>query len=1051
MYPITESYLPNGDILGTNPSRPVHTVNEGTDEYQKLCMDALLKEIDIAGFVKPYLSSVDMNVRGNFQKHFGPASGKNVGVPDSDEETLDSFGTSKPRNNKGTKDPAVQRIVEYAAIIGRLLYVDICQDDFLSGEGRKFSEHIQFARDCYGSNKARFPSFSVAILPLREGSRVNRHRDLENCPNLPSTLIVSEILFHEGTWYRVSLIFYSRKSISDFIIRRGAMSEVTSKVDRWIGGIADYQKPWCDTQDFVRNGVGDLGFHVIVEKKTRLVVGLGLRSRPAIDKQGTFLSPIVCAIASLMKETDIQFSTEFFELISLVTYLNNLFVASVALNMMQSCWSRDQALPGGIVEYTLTLMKRITGCITGGPGRRCQNWMNRPIPRLCFRRNASLYRDYYRSHRSVERSGNRGQLNATDKRKNMQALVGKLSKEVIYGSEFSVSHVVWVMALFGILPSFYLDYAVVASKVNQNNISQKKTKKADKAPLLRRYLSSASTTSECRARLQTILKGVRQYLCARMGNQEVTESDAENVLCESSRAMKAEDIIMPGYSVFRKTPFIPEEARAYIAGDGWCSATPWLMNGDDWDPTNDPDVTLLGVVYSPLFDAEHMASGGYIQRTRGLDDSPDMKDLNALPRSPIWDPTVSNESEEMLSKFDVGRKSEKSTEFAELSFDTSEFVGRFPTLMTNLKIACAHHYGKPNNNKDFMNRINKIPELALLISSRLDGVDGRLTTKRKATQLPEPEEPKQHKSVRFADNLSISETKPAKTKGSRIVTLLVTQPSLNLGVDNLLPRSTGTAWNMCSHRILNGITYRLVVSETQSREVMLNSFGGYKTTDELLAGAHGVRQWSTPHNDAQLAINLSFPSGMPPIARFKTTQSKRRNSQSEPNISLVQSINGCRVESEHLMGASNGCRLFDRLALTLEGVLAPDGFWYFRTKDLAVQHAMLHVICSVGTPEFYERLRRRTLRAAQAPREETGGFFVVAYTVVGCCPTPQGTVGYFLIAENARPVAGLTSPRLYFGFPDRSYAESLVRDGSKNLVTGKKKRHDKTVLFVRVM
>ena len=57
--------------------------------YRKLDMEARLAEIDIKGFVKPYLTSADMNVRGNIQKHFGPASGKNVGVPDSDKETLD--------------------------------------------------------------------------------------------------------------------------------------------------------------------------------------------------------------------------------------------------------------------------------------------------------------------------------------------------------------------------------------------------------------------------------------------------------------------------------------------------------------------------------------------------------------------------------------------------------------------------------------------------------------------------------------------------------------------------------------------------------------------------------------------------------------------------------------------------------------------------------------------------------------------------------------------------------------------------------------------------
>ena len=543
-----------------------------------------------------------------------------------------------------------------------------------------------------------------------------------------------------------------------------------------------------------------------------------------------------------------------------------------------------------------------------------------------------------------------------------------------------------------------------------------------------------------------------------MENPNITESDAENVLCESSRGMRAEDIIMPGFSVFRKISYIPTEEREYISGDGWCSATPWLHmpDGGDWDPAEHPDPKLLSVVYSPLFDAEHMASGGYINTKRGSPDSLGFGDIPDLPRSPVWDTTVADDSMEMLSKFDVGRKSEKSMEFVELSFDTVEFADRYPHLMDKLRIACAHHYGKPNNNKDYMDRINRIPELLQLISSRMRVTVSDVASKRKAVQVPDSREPnpmaKRTKSVRFSESISIQEPRaPSKSgtkkrvpasKGIMVMDPLVSKPCLT---------AEGTAWSICSNRIHNGITYRLLVSETQSREVMMDSFNGYKTTEELIAVANGVRQWCTPHNDAQVAINMSAPVGTPQIARFKVTQSKRRHSPGEPNISVVNSTYGCRVTSEHLMGPSNGCRLFESLALTLGGVLADDGFWYFRNKDLAVQHAMMHVVCSVGTPKFYERLRKRTLRDALATTESSGGFVVVGYTVIGGRNTPQGTVGYFMIAENLKPVDGQI-PRLYFGFPNRAHAESLSGIGTgKQVTAGKRKRSDKSVLFLRML
>ena len=581
-------------------------------------MEEILSEMDIESFVKSHVPSSSLNARGNTQKHFGPAGGQNVGKHDSDEETLSSFGTTKPRNNKGTEDPRVKRICELAADVGKLMQVDLCQDDFLSGKGSIYSEHIKFAQESYGSKKARFPSFSLAILPLREGSRVNRHRDQENCLNLTSTLIISVIIFMDGTWYRVSLIFYSRKSISDFVIRRRAMSEVTGKVDRWLQETEPYQLPWHDTRNFAMSAVGCLGFPVIVDVKTFKVVGLGLRSKPLMDKQGTFLSPIVCALANLMREKEVQFSTELFELLSIVTYLNNLFVASVALNMMQSCWDRSQSvhMPSGLVQYTLSLVKRITGCITGGPGRRCQTFVTRPLPFRYIRANAKLYRDICYSWHSRRRSGGEGwnPSSNTQMRKNFQTLVVSLARAVHYGAVFSVSHVVWCMCLLGILPSYLLDYAVMSTRVTQNKPNSTRVMRASRSPHMDIYLKAgASHGVEGRSgKLETILKSICSYLCALLGNV-VTLANAENAVCEASRASIVEDIIMPGYSLFRRASLVPDHQRN-PPNERWYCATPWITGGIEYDyaSTLPPPVEKIQMVYSSLFDAEDSAIGGYI-------------------------------------------------------------------------------------------------------------------------------------------------------------------------------------------------------------------------------------------------------------------------------------------------------------------------------------------------------------------------------------------------------------------------------------------------------
>jgi hypothetical protein len=260
-------------------------------------------------------------------------------------------------------------------------------------------------------------------------------------------------------------------------------------------------------------------------------------------------------------------------------------------------------------------------------------------------------------------------------------------------------------------------------------------------------------------------------------------------------------------------------------------------------------------------------------------------------------------------------------------------------------------------------------------------------------------------------------------------------------------------WQRGTPCVHGGISYRYYQSKIQANGTILDKGCGKWNVATNFSGAP-VFPWSTPHCDAQFAMNIGRkPSKAFP--RFKLGENIILTKTTKPivNKASCDDIFWCFHASlkylpDEVMGGSTCC-LQERLAYSLGGVkMVVDEkemkfLWFFDTPDLAVQHLMFCIICLVGSTPFYKRIRHRALKRLGGVKN--GKVAVVGYSVVGCKPTPPGTIAYYLLANTGVTEDG-NQPELVIAFPTRAVkgTHNKKKQASNKVSKGK-------LLFVRLM
>ena len=410
IYRADRSFLPATPL---SMESPVRTVNEGTEPYKAMGMEGKIKELDIPGLFhkyKPNENSTEGNKnRGNFQKNFGVACGQNVGPPSTDADCIKFSGCSHPRVLDNSNDQEAVRAFAIGWQIGKAIGIDYCQDGFadVNAWAKPQFDFVQQALGRHG-----FAALALCSLELALGERIKRHTDDPNDPRLSAVLNITQIIYEDGKWLRVSLIFYTRKSITEQSLRGQACQELAGKCVAFLRNCEQrgegYRLPTKpsiapaeDVREYFERGVGAEGLMVTLDTKTSKIASAALLSKASANKQGNFLPSVACALVCLLRCQKMQFATEFIELVCVLGHLNNMYHYVTVLCMMQNDWDRQRSLAahGGMIEHVFGRIKTLVGSISGGRGSRCQVFINKDTPLALARKNCHLVRNTLRKLR----------------------------------------------------------------------------------------------------------------------------------------------------------------------------------------------------------------------------------------------------------------------------------------------------------------------------------------------------------------------------------------------------------------------------------------------------------------------------------------------------------------------------------------------------------------------------------------------------------------------------------------------------------------------------
>ena len=957
-----ESHLPGTALCRADY---VHTINSGTKAFVDSGAKAVIDKLQIFDTVGRLMEGPGDSSRGNVQWTFGVTGGECTLVLEEAEEILEQFGTTLPNVCRGTLGedgrikPEILEIFKAANALARILMVMQAMPGFMDAHP-ELKEELQIAewlltrkgKELRGTLGFLFASTTAIQQKIDPNSKTFEHLDTQNHPgSLCAVVCASETReLEDGSFLRRGFVFNGRKTLHDTRIRRGACKEKARPCVDFLRDLEEYRKPKCSLDRYFREGVGSEGLLLTQAKATGEIVGCALRSKAHMDKQGTYLASIVCAIMALDECKQIDRGTELLELLALVGNLCNIYIFVTVLGMMQQSWdpSQTSSSDGGMLAHVIGFIVRVTGCFNGGPGRRCMNFANKSeIPLSTFRQNCHAIADCF--NRLMIKATTCLRPNSKTRRNEAHSAITQLSDKLSYSGELAASHVVHVMALFKAAPSYFLDHAIIAAGTSTN-------KKA-KRPKMHEYLGideeiheddnqdSVGTGSSskkapgkkkggakaaARASKYTIVnRALVRVARVVLGDEYFTESQAENLGCEAHRDTTAYDLWFGGQGFFRKkTASCPFSEWEYMV------------------PVLPDDYHNMGVD-SALANVEFVKREVILPRNRTRTSSSEAAGIGS--GCALWDFGVPDDK--LAEEINMGRMPRKgSEEFASLEFVSTtigrDILDKYPGLLNQIKVAMLARRDGKNSHRDVMERLNGIQDLRRAIREASE-----ITYKRPAPASEGPR-PKRRKTP---TKLAPQPTEPVPVPVPQPTSLpqILDGEVLTLG----MPREMGEM----------KLGYREFVA---TDEVHLASFAGH-TKPEDFTGYSGPKSPSEPLSHAYSAISMGRKGAVP---RLKLSKQQTKKSTGEKNIHVTS----IRHENKELyraavgfllpdeLGVATVCSVRDKIAKTLGGTAVLDGVradqerpqprWHFRSELLAIKYLLICLVCVAGNKDSRKKL-----------------------------------------------------------------------------------------------
>ena len=943
VYPANKSHLPDRTVSETDR---VKTLNSGTEEFDRLGVGPILDELAIFDEVSGVQEKWDDKSRGNTAWNRGIACGQSHQEPQTDEETMQTFGAAYPailagtRDNRGNLKPQVRKILRIGNAIARMLMVLQAADDFCS-RNKDLAPFMEWAEwiltnggsDIGGALQSFFACFTLFDQDFL--SYLLSHCDSMNHPKLGNVMTVSETRMDErtGRFSRKGVIFNHRKSVFDFWFRFKAARERVQPCLDLLKEMPEYRKPACPLRQYFLDGVGSEGILVTQEKKSGRIVGCALRALPNLDKQGTYLASVVCAIAALDSVKRINYSTEFIELLQVVGLLCNIYPFVTVLGMMQTQWdpAATASSPGGLLGYVIGKIVNLVGCLSGGPGRRCMNSLNNnEVPLAVFRANCHSVGQALTS--LMQKASECLQQSKKQRRKMAHDAFLSLSNTVKHVGDLSATHVIHCMALFRAAPAFILDYAVVSPDTSAN--------RREKNPCMDEYLGIKDETirlddgvlkrnrpkATVREKYSIINRALARVARVFLRDPNFTESQAENLGCEGNRTGPAYDLWFGGHGFFRKTdpgsPF-PE----------WRCLVPTLPEGFENMQASDA-----------LSKIEFVEQAIYRPGPRDGTDT----------GCGLWDPLA---DKQMLDTTTIrlGPKPEVGTPEHEAMEFTTKIIGKevldqHVGLLDRVKVAMLARRGRRTLHEDTMRRLNAITELKRLLPDIPDHSSAPKVssgTKRPASEAGSP-----------------SKRRAKKRQHGK-------ESTMSVGTAEILDAN---GWDKGTPNKVGGLELRYHVFESDDRAegtLLANGFAGYSTEEDFRDcrfNGTGVL-----HNDAHACLVGAVKEGVD-VPRLKTKDRIKKKSKGKRSVTVSEATNGSATVyaagigflPSNPFGIAHRCKVRDAIAKTLGGVALANGnehVWHFVSEKLAIQFLFLSLLCVSGSQRSRRKLFNRVRRA----------------------------------------------------------------------------------------
>ena len=1018
--------LPPGMVLDRN--NRVATINQGTPEYDRFGIGKLMDTLPIEKWLDHVLQDTTSNDarRGNNIRSYGLASAQNVGPMQEPEGILRYFGATVPRlltgtmNEEGKMEPEIKAVFKALTEIGRILGADSCQPDFLISCPH-LGPHMKFVWDMLGMKGVGFSGFSFVWQRLDGQSRIKRHGDTENAVELPNSVGVFRTLMKDGCVYRAGCVGYSRQSVSAAIARIDACKEAHLACEAYRTMVKDqepYLLPETKAEDYWLNGVGNDGVLFTWDTQEKKLVHLALRTRASSNKAGNYHCPIVCAFRRL-REVNGMSEHEYTELLVMVGHMCSYYTLSTVLNRGEADWDRTSVgqMKGGLIEFLFNRMIEISGCVTGGPGRRCLNFMTRDLSLGDARKNVQFM---YRWLQEMRRLDPKQYPTDSARRSLAQSQIYRLAKNMKMCGVFSAMGILHIAALTGGCPSFMAEYSVISFSVTQNK------KGNSKSTLLQRYLmikedegARVPVEASRRSKASSVLSGTHRDQVIRHPSTtkvKTTECDIENSICESKREMKVHDLHMPGDSFFRLMYTEDSTWRQQDATADWYQITPYRRAVSFPGTASLAEQVRFKVERLPQIDFN------LTNREDGI-------------KSVLWDSTLDERDHVMREKISIGRKEDKNGRYYEGTI-TKEELNKYPGLLDSIKLMMIEEDGKRTTHLNYMERLQKHQPLMNAIRVCMAN-----------------NERKRRPSSQDESSFAVKKSRPSRVdrathSGSPTSSLSPSLPHVSDSVCHPkisnIPQEKG--WSNCSWRVDGklSVKYRVYSTSSQSETTLLPEWLGYSTLDQLqlvpTRAAHPLV------NDAYCALVVGQETGPVSIPRLKASKNRRKRSKGSPNVFVHEtkdeSITLYRTSVEFAndlpIGIGGSCQVQDALARALGGKMmnpASDGgkfFWYFYSRNDADLHLALSYICVCGTENFFKRLCIRASKAA-SKEPKTSLTFAVGYKV-------DGLVSYYLIG---RKFGDPMTYQLAIAVPKKA-----TRSGR---LTGREYAMSKKLQFVRLL